>query len=286
MVTGQLFMTLKQTKKTSKIITANSTFQKLSIQVSLSGLSFCILDTVDETIVTFEEHSFHKTLTPETALTQVKSILEAANITQNTYKSVTVIHENELSAFVPASLFNEHELPSYLKFNVKIFENDHITFDVLKNSELVNVYVPYVNLNNYFFDVFGEFEFKHTSTILVESLLRKTHTEPIMYAFVANGHFEIIVIKNKKLLLYNTFNYQTPEDFIYYILFTAEQLALNPEAFKLYLYGNVSKEDELYNIAYTYIREVEIAKNPYQQAFAENIDSSNSYSKYLLNHSF
>jgi hypothetical protein len=279
-------MTLKQRKTTSNIITANSTFQKLSIQVSLSGLSFCILDTVEETIVAFEEHSFHKTLAPETAQAQVKSILEAANIIQNAYKSVTVIHENELSAFVPASLFNEHELSSYLKFNVKIFENDHITFDVLKNSELVNVYVPYVNLNNYFFDVFGEFEFKHVSTVLVDSLISKPSTEAVMHAFIANNHFELVVLKNKKLQLYNTFTYLTPQDFIYYLLFTAEQLALNPETFKLYLYGNVSKEDELYNIAYTYIRELEIAKNPYQQAFAEDIDSSNSYSKYLLNHSF
>jgi hypothetical protein len=43
--------------------------------------------------------------------------------------------------------------------------------------------------------------------------------------------FEIIVIQNQQLLLFNSFEYLTPEDFIYYVLFTAEQLNINPENF-------------------------------------------------------
>jgi hypothetical protein len=52
-----------------------------------------------------------------------------------------------------------------------------------------------------------------------------------MTVHFSEGHFEIIVIQNQKLLLFNSFDYQTPEDFIYYVLFTAEQLSLNPKTF-------------------------------------------------------
>jgi Protein of unknown function (DUF3822) len=66
------------------------------------------------------------------------------------------------------------------------------------------------------------------------------------------------VVENQKLLLFNSFDYQTKEDFIYYILFTAEQLQLNPETFKLQLLGEISEESDLFKIAFKYIRNVSL----------------------------
>ena len=56
--------------------------------------------------------------------------------------------------------------------------------------------------------------------------------------------------------MYNCFEFKTKEDFIYYILFTAEQLHLNPEEFELILLGDIEKESELYTILYQYIRTI------------------------------
>jgi hypothetical protein len=78
-----------------------------------------------------------------------------------------------------------------------------------------------------------------------------------MTVHFSEGHFEIIVIQNQKLLLFNSFDYQTPEDFIYYVLFTAEQLSLNPENFPLELIGNIDSEI-FFKIAYKYIRNVSL----------------------------
>ena len=77
-----------------------------------------------------------------------------------------------------------------------------------------------------------------------------------MFVHLLDSHFEIIIVQNQQLLLYNSFDYKTPEDFIYYLLFTAEQLQLNPENFKLELLGSIAEEDEFYKIAYKYVRNV------------------------------
>ncbi len=61
------------------------------------------------------------------------------------------------------------------------------------------------------------------------------------------GHFEIIVVQNQKLLLFNSFDYQTPEDFLYYLLFTAEQLNMNPENFKLELLVTIAEENNSFS---------------------------------------
>lgn len=115
-----------------------------------------------------------------------------------------------------------------------------------------------MNINNYLYDKFGAFEYKHFSSVLIENLLanEKNSDELKMYVHVANKHFEIIVIESGKLLLYNSFEHQTKEDLIYYILFITEQLNLNPETFKLILLGTIHKNDDYYNIVYKYVRNV------------------------------
>ena len=137
-------------------------------------------------------------------------------------------------------------------------ENDFITYDELKNSEIVNVYIPFVNINNFLLDTYGTFEYKHSSTIIIEELLNqyKNLKSNLCFVNVTNSNFEIIVIKNNKLKLFNCFNFKTKEDFIYYILFTIEQLNLNPEEIKLILLGDIEKESELHDILFQYVRNV------------------------------
>ena len=85
----------------------------------------------------------------------------------------------------------------------------------------------------------------------------KNNSEKQFFVNVAETSFDIVVIENSKLLFYNSFSYNTQEDFIYYILFTAEQLKLNPEKFLLYFIGDVEKDSEIYHITYQYVRNVD-----------------------------
>jgi hypothetical protein len=118
-------------------------------------------------------------------------------------------------------------------------------------------------MNNFFIDQFGTFDYKHANSILVTTLLdvSKNIDDKKMTVHCSDRHFEIIVIQNQKLLLFNSFEYETPEDFIYYILFTAEQLDLNPENFLLEMIGKIDSESDFFKIAYKYIRNVSLIDN-------------------------
>ncbi|MBC7494929.1 MAG: DUF3822 family protein, partial [Flavobacterium sp.] len=147
---------------------------------------------------------------------------------------------------------------SYLQYNTKVFETDFFAFDVMPKHQMNSVYIPYINMNNFFIDFYGSFNYQHASTILVSKLLdlKNNDDSKIMYVHVADAHFEIVIIQEQSLILYNSFDYKNPEDFIYFILFTAEQLHLNPDNFKLKLLGFINQSDELYQICYKYIRNV------------------------------
>jgi len=231
-------------------------YRKLAIQVSLNGLSFATFDTLMNKPLQLKKIDLGKiNVTTKTEDLFAEAFQNHPELKAG-YDEIVVIHSNNLSTFVPTPLFDEEYLGSYLQFNTKVFETDFFAFDELGNYEMNNVYIPYVNLNNYFIDQFGIFDYKHANTILVNKLLdlSKNNEESKMFVHVSDTHFEIVVIQNQKLQLYNTFEYKTPEDFIYYILFTAEQLFLNPENFKLELLGHIAEGDPLYDISYKYVR--------------------------------
>ena len=233
-------------------------YKRLAIQVSLNGLSFAVFDVITDKIQTLQHIPF-------TAFQRSSKIEDLFAVVfhdhpelRNRYDEIKIIHTNSLCTFVPAALFDKEFIGSYLQYNTKVFETDYFTHDSLTNYDIENVYIPYVNMNNFFIDKYGTFDYQHAHTLLVQKLLDySTNSEQrIMYVHIANGHFEIIVIENRKLQFYNSFEFKTPEDFIYYILFTAEQLHLNPESFSLQLLGNITQEDALFEMVYTYVRNV------------------------------
>ena len=231
---------------------------KLSIQFSLDGFSFSVYNIISKKEVYFREYEFENSqVTPENLLLKIKDIFNTDTQLQNDFSSVLVIHQNNLSVLVPNRYFNEKELASYLNFNVKKLTIDYVAFDHLKALESKNIYIPYVNINNYLFQNFGEFEYKHHSTVLIEKLLNsKNNIEKTMFVNVSKNSLDIVVLENNQLILFNTFSYNTKEDFIYYILFVAEQLNLNVNEFSLHFTGKVNLEDAIYKITYKYIKNV------------------------------
>ncbi len=272
--------TTNNIKKTSNL--------KLSIQASLSGLSFCITNTETNTIDYLKVFNFEKKLNPNEVLNNLDEAFESEEALKQPFSDIMVIHKNELATIVPAALFNEDNLADYLKFNNKILSTDYITFDKIDLNDSFNVYIPFININNYLYDRFGEFTYKHFSTIFLEQVLNaeKNAEKPKMYVNVGNENFEIIVVENGSLKFFNSFEFKTKEDFIYYILFTSEQLKLNPETFELIFTGNIDSKDGLYIIAYKYVRFVFFSKRLDNYKFSDQAQPENNHSQFVILNSF
>ena len=209
------------TKINSSIILENTKDIKLSIQFHLDGFSFCITDNSTGDIVYFFKKLFEeKQMTPEILMQKVNAQFKEDTYLQKDFSSILVIHENNLSTLVPNKYFSEDKLVEYLNFNIKTLATDYIAFDEIQEMNAKNVYVPYVHINNYLFQNFGTFEYKHHTTVLIEKLLSLGHyEEKKVYVNVASKNFDVIVIQNKQLKFSNTFHFETKEDFIYYICF-------------------------------------------------------------------
>ena len=248
----------------------------LSIQVNLSGLSFLVLDSDNDIVIDLIDIPFEKKGTPQEVLDQLTHSFNTSEVLQHSFSKITVIHDNEMMSLVPSAVFEEEYLSDYLKYNTKIFKTDFITYDVIKNDDIMVVYIPFVNINNYIFERFGSFEYKHSTTIALDRILQiqKNSSDQSMFINVNATYFDLVVTQQKELLLYNRFEYQTKEDFIYYILFTAEQLGLNPEHFECTLMGTIKEDDPLFSIVYKYIRNVSLL-SPEKMRYSQDNSTKN-----------
>ncbi|MDT0650011.1 DUF3822 family protein [Autumnicola edwardsiae] len=232
-------------------------FLKLSIQVSLNGLSFCMLNTESKTVVFYKKYPFSAQFNPARVLAEIELIYQKEALLKKEVDEVLVIFSNSFYSLVPSPLFSEENASDYLKFNTKILKTDFIAYDELGKSEIVNVYIPYTNIINYFFDKYGEFEYRHSITVLIGELLKLPGDDRVKaYLYNRKKEYDLVIIENGKLLLCNTFSYETREDFLYYILFTAEQLNVDPLELDLLLLGNIDRDSPLYEIAYNYIKNI------------------------------
>lgn len=233
---------------------------KLSIHISLNGLSFCIIEENTNKIVFLKKDIFSKKITTNELLKSLKKSFKDNPKLNDVFSSVKVIHYNNLSTVVPEVIFDKNNALSYLKFNSKILQNDYVANDLIFNNECVNVYIPYVNINNFIFKKFDSFIYNHYSSIILEQikLNEKNSTNPSLYLNIGLNHIDLTYFKENKLVFYNTFEFVSKKDIIYYILFTVDQLNLNPEETPIVISGKISKEDEYYKIIYKYIRNVSV----------------------------
>tara|TARA_B110000967_G_scaffold173330_1_gene184909 strand:+ start:758 stop:1573 length:816 start_codon:yes stop_codon:yes gene_type:complete len=232
--------------------------KRLSVQLSLSGLSFLVTNIETKEIYFFLEKKYKKPINPEELIVYLKSIFNENKELNDTFNEVAAIYATSLYSLVPSNLFDALKTSEYLKFNSKILATDFIAFDTLENHNITTVYIPFININNYLFDRFGDFSYYHSSSLLIEHLLReeKSDASAKVYINITDHIFDFITVKNGELIICNSYEFTTAEDFIYYILFCLEQLKLNPDTVDLYISGSIEKEEDTYKILYNYIRNI------------------------------
>ncbi len=261
-------------------------FSKLSIQVSLDGLSFCGLSE-DNKVNFYRRVDFARQTDPVKLLSEIQQLYEEEEFLKQEIKEIKLLFSNSLYTLVPSHLFNEESASNYLKFNVKILKNDFIAHDELPSAKAHCIYVPYANIINYFFDQYGEFEYRHGNSILIEELLNlKVKETPTAYLYNRKDFYDLVIIEKGELLFCNTFQYDTPEDFLYYLLFAAEQLNLDPMEFDLQMFGEIDKNSPLYKITYTYIQNISLFKPENKYDFSSQINVTEVEKDFILLNAF
>ena len=231
----------------------------LTIKLSSFNATLVLSNSVDDSIVQYFHYNFDKKIAPENLSEKLNTIINESEIDQSNIIDVKLIICNKLSSLVPNNLFEEKLSLEYLKFNSKLLENDFAAHDFIEEIDAVNVYLPYMNVNNYIIDNFGSFNFYHYSTLLIKKLIKyNKEKESCLYVNLQEESFQVLIIKKNKLLYYNNFDFNKKEDILYFLLFVIEQNKIDSNKSKLYLIGKIDLKSDAYLLISKFISNVEI----------------------------
>lgn len=233
-------------------------YKQLTLLARPDGFSFAIKDLLSNQVTPGDDIQFEAE--PARVADRYALVMDAAPWASERFDQVVLLHQNAYNTLVPEPLFDERFAGNYLQYNTKVFESDTFAWDALPAYGMQQVYIPFDDVASLVQSKFPRVLSMHAASVLVPRLLDRTknNDEKTMFVHVSDGYFEIVVAQNQKLLLYNAFDYRTAEDFLYYVLFCAEQLNLNPESFRLEMLGNVREDAAEFKLAYRYVRNVSL----------------------------
>lgn len=231
---------------------------RLSIFILQDGFSFLVTNQFQKPLA-FENFKIDSFQSTEELLKLLKTHITPVFLETKHIETLEVIYGNPQFSVVPQAYFDESNLPHYLKYSSKLIEGDDFSYDEIFSIKANTVYIPYININNYLFEVFGSFKFTHIFSELIEKAYGKSKSyREYVSIHVSRQTIYFTAFRNQTLLLANAFSFETSEDFAYYILFSIEELNLNREELNIEFTGYFfnTEENTALGILSTYLRHI------------------------------
>ena len=227
----------------------------LSIQVSLDGFSFSILDSVRKNVIClYHQDTF--TNEPEFHLKKINSIYDEIDLLALPYKKTKIYFSApDKTTLVPIAIFNQDLVENFYRMTIDAGRNSKILFSLVPDMASYAIY-----------------EIDHA----VHALLQEKHPESIMQNdIVLSGYgcppgialMKIRILRkqlvihtlNDSINFYNSYYYEGENDMLYYILGAIKNMDLKPEA--IILDGMVNKHESIYPRLKQYFEHVDLTVN-------------------------
>ena len=230
----------------------------LLITISSKELRVTLINSIDFKIIDKSNSVYSEEINIVEILSELKNKLNKFNLS-NVVK-VTLVLNNKLSVLIPDDLYEENNCLDYLKFNSRLITNDTASSDYVEELDTHNIYIAYGNITNYLIEKFGSFEYFHYSTVLLKKLYSETLNDEKLrfYVNINKSYLNIIIFDGRKLDYINTFEYETKEDILYFILFVMEQNKMVNDETKINLIVKKEFLEENYSYLSKFIKNIDI----------------------------
>ena len=167
---------------------------------------------------------------------------------------------NQESSLVPTEFYDPLNEKAVLEFAHEILSSDRAQADLIEELDAYNVWSCPAPIWKSIQKNFPDAEILHFSSPLLKHFSNRMKDNHGLHLFghVQNEQLELLCFEDSKLLLYNSYKYHSPEDFLYFTLFGMEQCRMDPEEHRVDLLGDIRKGDPVFKLCYTYIRNVQV----------------------------
>lgn len=200
------------------------------------------------------------------------------------FKTVKVAFQNPYLTLIPNLIYKEEEASIYLEKSFQIPQQHYLLTDNLLTFQCQNVYLAPIETYNFLLNRFQQIEFSHIATALLskwQEIAVQLNNKSV-FINVQIKFFQIAVFNREQLLIWNTFEYQTAKGFLYFVLLIIQQLKMNVETAQVFIGGELTKESEIYQFLFAYIRNIEFLKRTSHYQFDSNFDLQPNHANFDL----
>lgn len=183
-------------------------------------------------------------------------LIQAEPFFSQTFESVVIGLSSSCFTFVPAPLFQQKNMQDWLAFNHEIPKGSVVLQDELKSCDSRLVYAVPEGVKNSLDRSFPNNITKCYMSSLVENLsagrLRKCSLDIHPAAFD-------LILSDGKLVMANTFLYESAEDLLYFLLASLQQNNFKPAETEVILSGEIESGSALHELLKEYIPHLKFA---------------------------
>lgn len=248
----------------------------LSIELSLDGFSYCVLDAEKFRYVALESFALEGIKHLNDLCPVLDEMVREKLLLTGSYQRISFALNSADVTLVPSDLFSYTEKNTYLNLNTYTEKDAEIRVDKLNNLSAFAVYAFPKQLLHKINFLFPACRIRHISTCLIENILymvRYGRVSPQLVLHVQKGNFQILHFEGENLSFYNSYYYQTFDDLFYYLFFVLEQLGLEAEKLDLMLFGEVGIESVFYKKVKLYFKSFSFGPRSDLYKYSESFDN-------------
>jgi hypothetical protein len=215
----------------------------LSILISQDGLSYSIYDIDDKKVQALVSMQFEVNKADE-----IRKFIEDESLKDAQFENINIVYATRNVTIVPDAIFDENSAESIYALNRRISPDEEIRYSRLPKSQTVIIFAIEKGISSLFNELFPRYNLYPQSYPLIETGLTKTKisekpNRQRMLVQVFEDFFEILVIDKGQIVNYNTYNYKSANDMLYFIVNTFEQLGLSQEECEVAFSGFIEQDN-------------------------------------------
>jgi Protein of unknown function (DUF3822) len=242
-----------------------------------------IISGAENNFLSLQSYQLPAETNADIAAARLKEIISSQDVLRQNFERVVVIYCFPSALIVPDEFAAENNKKEMLEL---IFGDQHDSLIKTDTDTVQNRQVVYstdkqtASVINYIFPVHTD---KHLYSLLPG--IADLHTNEL-YCIFFNNSFTVLLLKEGKLQLVQTYCYKSPEDVVYYLLHLCESFDVEVNTVTVHLNGMISRDSSLYNEISKYFLEIKFGSLPsggtYPEAIHEYPDHFFSYLFALL----
>ncbi|MFN4124133.1 MAG: DUF3822 family protein [Flavobacteriales bacterium] len=237
---------------------ANSNYYQYNLLVSDYQFCYAVKDTLRNTYIVLKDYNLKKDFNRSDTFLQLQNILRQEAFADIAASRTNVIVHAPFYTMVPSALYDQklNEALIHSLFTSEKLQNQ-ITLHQKVNDSMMMIFTVHKRLKELLDKLLiGEVKIWHAVGLTLSDLQRYLPSGNQKKAFVYVRQFQadIIVYDGRKLLLANTFAYQSSVEFLYFLIFMLEQCETDPNTCEVALLGELEEDSMLYSELYKYVR--------------------------------